>query len=70
MPDLPEGRSNDQYFVVCVPESTPEDIQTRKDLKERDPKVLFYVLPTGPIVPRLIGCPEGSVFDSESGMCQ
>lgn len=63
---VPEGRSKEQYFVVCVPESTEEDRATRKAAMER---ARSYVLPSGPLVPRLLGCPDGTTFNSETGSC-
>lgn len=62
---VPEGRSKQQYFVVCVPESTPEDIKARMEQRART-----YFLPSGPLVPRLLGCPDGFTFNGESKMCE
>ena len=64
MPYLPEGTTKEQYFVVCVFESTPADIKKRKS--QRAPE---WFLPSGPLVPRLLGCPDGSSFSSGSGGC-
>ena len=64
MPYLPEGTTKEQYFVVCVFESTPADIKKRKS--QIAPERL---LPSGPLVPRLLGCPDGSSFSSGSGGC-
>lgn len=64
---VPEGRSKEQYFIVCVPESTPEDIAARKAEMER---ARALVLPSGPLVPRLLGCPDGTTFSSESKSCE
>ena len=61
--DLPENRRQEQYFVVCVPYSTDEDIQKRA-------RALTYELPTGPLVPRLIGCPNEMNFNPETKMCE
>merc|ERR1711936_951721 len=65
MPYLPEGTAKEQYFVVCVPESTPADIQKRKNQRTK-----AYFLPSGPIVPRLLGCPDGAAFSGESMKCE
>ncbi len=55
---LPEGRTQDQYFIVCVPMTTEEDRRARS------------LAPTGPVVPRLVGCPGEQVFDANTKMCQ
>lgn len=55
--NLPEGRRQEQYFVVCVPQKTEEDARERS------------LFPTGPVAPRLLGCPGETVFDSEIKMC-
>merc|ERR1712038_800474 len=65
MPYLPEGTTKEQYFVVCVFESTEADIQKRKS--QRAPE---WFLPSGPLVPRLLGCPDDSAFNGESGKCE
>ena len=65
MPYLPEGTGKEQYFVVCVFESTEADIQKRKS--QRAPE---WFLPSGPLVPRLLGCPDDSAFNGESGKCE
>ena len=62
---IPEGRTMEQYFVVCVPESTEDDIQMRKEQRAR-----AYFLPSGPLVPRLLGCPDGTAFNGETAMCE
>ena len=67
MPYLPKGTTKEQYFVVCVFESTPADIEKRKSQKALGKEEWF--LPSGPLVPRLLGCPDGSSFSSESGGC-
>ena len=41
--NLPENRKQEQYFVVCVPYTTDDDIQERA-------RSLEYKLPTGPLV--------------------
>jgi len=65
IPNLPEDVDKARYFVVCVAESTLEDIETRKTQRAR-----AYILPSGPVVPRLLGCPEGSAFNAESKICE
>merc|ERR1712088_1010388 len=65
MPYLPEGTAKEQYFVVCVPESTPADIEERKNQRAK-----AYFLPSGPVVPRLLGCPDGAAFNGESMKCE
>ena len=65
MPYLPEGTGKEQYFVVCVFESTEADIQKRKS--QRAPE---WFLPSGPLVPRLLGCPDDSAFNGESRKCE
>ena len=44
VPNLLENRVSEQYFIVCVPESTDEDIETRMNQRAR-----AYVYPTGNI---------------------
>ncbi len=58
MKNLPDGHSEDQYFVICVPERTRED---------RKAKALF---PSGEIAPRLIKCPEGLVYNRRQLRCE
>ena len=65
MPYLPEGTTKEQYFVVCVFESTEADIAKRK--AQRAPE---WFLPSGPVVPRLLGCPDDTAFSGESGKCE
>ena len=65
MPYLPEGTAKEQYFVVCVQESTEADIQKRKSQRAKQ-----WFEPSGPIVPRLLGCPDGAAFSSESMKCE
>jgi len=63
LPDvLAETREQNQYFVVCVPYSTDNDISERA-------RSLEYKLPTGPLVPRLLGCPDGFAFNAETKSC-
>ena len=62
---LRKGTDKEQYFVVCVPETTPADIEKRKNQRAR-----AYFLPSGQVVPRLLGCPNGSVFNGESKRCE
>ena len=64
VPNMPENRESGQYFIVCVPESTEADIQERKQQRAR-----AYVYPSGPIVPRLLGCPDPLFFDPETKSC-
>ena len=55
---LPEGRKQEQYFVVCVPLTTEQDRLARS------------LFPTGPTVPRLIGCPGEQLFNAETKLCE
>merc|ERR1711953_63528 len=64
IPNPPENRESGQYFIVCVPESTDEDIQKRKEQRAR-----AYIYPSGPVVPRLLGCPDPLFFDAETKSC-
>ena len=47
-----------QYFVVCVPATTSTDRLARS------------LLPTGPVVPRLVRCPGQQRFDPDTKLCQ
>ena len=55
---LPAGKNPGQYFLVCVPETTAEDRRARS------------LVPTGPVVPRLLGCPGELVFNAQSMICE
>ena len=64
VPNLLENRVSQQYFIVCVPESTDEDIEIRRNQRAR-----AYVYPTGPVVARLLGCPDETIYDAETRSC-
>jgi len=70
--DMPEGRSRDQYFVVCVPGTTREDRELEAEVKNTFPhlKGRSLVIPTGPVLPRILGCPGGTTFNQETFTCQ
>ncbi|CAB4062246.1 unnamed protein product [Lepeophtheirus salmonis] len=57
IPNLPQNRYIQQYFVVCLPMLTEED------------KLQEIPIATGPIAPRLLGCPEYHEFDPNTNTC-
>ncbi len=62
--DLPENRRQEQYFIVCVPETTEEDARARS----LEPRA--YIAPSGPLVPRLLGCPGEMIFNTDTRLCE
>ncbi|TRY73303.1 hypothetical protein TCAL_15787 [Tigriopus californicus] len=55
---IPADRTSDQYFLVCVPETTEDD------------RISERAYSTGEPVPRLLGCPGSYYFDPTIGTCQ
>eukprot|EP00095_Tigriopus_kingsejongensis_P011760 maker-scaffold241_size241811-snap-gene-1.14 protein:Tk11760 transcript:maker-scaffold241_size241811-snap-gene-1.14-mRNA-1 annotation:"chitin binding peritrophin-" len=55
---IPSDRTSDQYFLVCVPETTEDD------------RVSDRAYSTGPPVPRLLGCPRGHTFNPNTKVCE
>jgi len=68
---LPEGMTPDNYFLVCVPSATEEDRALEAQVKSAFPHLQGrgLVQPTGPILPRLLCCPEGSKFNQQTLVC-
>ena len=41
--ELPEGRSADQYFVVCVPTATDDDLQLYSEARAEHGRSVYLV---------------------------
>lgn len=66
--ELPEGRSTDQYFVVCVPQATEDDLQLYSEARAKYGRMV-HLITSGPLAPRVLGCPGTMVFDSDTSTC-
>jgi hypothetical protein len=61
----PDGRTSDQYFIVCVPQTTDADVESRARSLDDG-----FAPASGPLVPRLLGCPDEMVFNQDNKMCE
>merc|ERR1711997_613385 len=63
-----ENRFPDQYFVVCIPKVTEDDLQLFREAREKYGRMVHLVA-NGPLVPRVLGCPGTMVFDPTYSRC-
>ena len=70
--DPPDGMTVESYFVVCVNQATAEDRALEAQVKASFPHLAGRGLlqATGPLVPRLLCCPDGTKFSPTSLLCE